>query len=418
MNVKMLLGILKNNILSVLCAVVAIAAIIGLWPASNYKTQLQSKVKASEQMVASMQGLLTKPRSQPVVELEATSSAPLDRFPSAPVIEAGNKAKAKMATESKQIASEAVRINKHNPLVAGVLPEPKQAARIIDFRTAYLRMFERDLPNKLRASRPPTPKELDDAAKELWDKKYKDQVYKQPNGSSNEQDLRTQWTTEVQTTLPDQLRLQKAESYQMYMEPDALVPNPGITPMSQPTADQIFSAQMTLWVTEDVVNAIAKLNAGSKNVESSPVKHLVKLEVPPTLVTAGQPAAGGEGGTAAPVAVSATGRVSNSMYDVLTFHLVVNVESDDVEPFLLELTRDRFVTVTEMEVTPIDAAEQKAAGFIYGNKPIVQLNLQCEDLLLRQWTKPLMPDIVKKILQVDAPAPVAPPAEGGEAPQP
>ena len=48
-----------------------------------------------------------------------------------------------------------------------------------------------------------------------------------------------------------------------------------------------------------------------------------------------------------------------------------------------------------MNLTAVDNAVAKADGFVYGNAPIVQVQLAGEALLMRSWTKPLVPEKVK-----------------------
>ena len=115
-----------------------------------------------------------------------------------------------------------------------------------------------------------------------------------------------------------------------------------------------------------------------------------------------------------PPTVSATGRTSNETYDVVIFGLSLNVEADAVETFLLELTRDRFFTVTQLDINTVDAAAEAQAGYIYGDKPVVRLNMQVEALFLRSWTTPLMPPAVKTQLGVGVPKPAAPEPEKTE----
>ena len=68
------------------------------------------------------------------------------------------------------------------------------------------------------------------------------------------------------------------------------------------------------------------------------------------------------------------------------------------------LGQNRLIDVYNIDVSTVDTAERAAAGFMYGANPVVQLNLQCEALFMREWTVPLMPQTVKQELGIEAPA--------------
>ena len=57
-----------------------------------------------------------------------------------------------------------------------------------------------------------------------------------------------------------------------------------------------------------------------------------------------------------------------------------------------------------MDIITIDSGEALIAGYIYGSRPVVQLNLSCEELFFRQETIPFMPDPIKRSLGLTQPA--------------
>src|SRR5262249_15028281 len=102
---------------------------------------------------------------------------------------------------------------------------------------------------------------------------------------------------------------------------------------------------------------------------------------------------------------SPTGRVSNGLYDVVQFDVEMIVEADRVPMILEELGRGRFLSVFQVvSITAIDSSLNHAAGYYYGNKPVVDLRLKCEDIFLRDWTIPLMPPSVQKRVGAAPPA--------------
>jgi hypothetical protein len=96
---------------------------------------------------------------------------------------------------------------------------------------------------------------------------------------------------------------------------------------------------------------------------------------------------------------SPTGRVSNGLYDVVHFDVIMDVDAEMVPMVMSELSRERFITVRRIDnLMAVDSALEQVQGYFYGNRPVVRLTLACEALFLREWTKPLMPTGVKRIL--------------------
>jgi hypothetical protein len=99
--------------------------------------------------------------------------------------------------------------------------------------------------------------------------------------------------------------------------------------------------------------------------------------------------------------------------------MTVDVEADQVPMFLKTLSTNRFITVTRLEMNPVDSQLKQILGYVYGNRPVVTLDIDCEVLFMRQWTVKLMPDYIKRALGIPtdatqqpggAPAPAAPAA--------
>src|SRR5690606_12065396 len=184
------------------------------------------------------------------------------------------------------------------------------------------------------------------------------------------------------------------------------------------TPEEAWYAQLGLWVQQDIVDAIARANTGAANVTESLVKHLLRVEIPdnPYVLQARANANPGEAvdpmavATADPNAplpkhyeVSLTGRVSNPIYDVVQFRLIVNVDATRLPQFVQELTSGQLFYVREMSAVVVDSAQQMAQGFIYGKQPVVTVTLDCEELFLRAWTTQYMPEPVKLTLGVTSP---------------
>ena len=80
---------------------------------------------------------------------------------------------------------------------------------------------------------------------------------------------------------------------------------------------------------------------------------------------------------------SVTGRVTNGVFDVVDFYVVLNVQAGDVERVIQELEHNRLLTVTQSEVVAVNSAAMQLQGYYFGKTPIVTLTLKCEELYMR-----------------------------------
>jgi hypothetical protein len=178
----------------------------------------------------------------------------------------------------------------------------------------------------------------------------------------------------------------------------------------------IWYAQVALWVHEDVCRAIAEVNKPAKSVEASPIKRIMSFTLPFGQGMYVRPVATGENGVSqaaftgaggadlGPPAnaepkrafiISPTGRACNSMYDVVAFTVVLHVDQTKIPEILKALSQNRFITVRGMDLTRVDVKPLEQAGYVYGANPIAEITLDCEMLLLREWTVPWMPSAIK-----------------------
>jgi hypothetical protein len=74
-------------------------------------------------------------------------------------------------------------------------------------------------------------------------------------------------------------------------------------------------------------------------------------------------------------------------------------------PWILEcLVRNKLISVLNVEsIIAENVSVAEKDGFFYGPLPVVRIRLQCEALFLREWTGPLMPDTVKRLLAAASP---------------
>lgn len=414
----------------VFCVIMLIAVIaIPMFISGQQKT-LQTELDKRKKTNDDIAAVLKKPRHQPVVSTDPDATAPpLTEFPNERVIAAGENAIVGVQKQSMAMKDMSEQINVHRVLQPGSLPAPTDP---FSFKRVYLAQFETEIPKLLQSATPPTDEEIklrsDQEAQKLTDQMPKNSA----TGEVYAKEVLAQNIAMMQASLPEKMRQDAATQHKMYMAPTALSIQPAMAPSAPgaanvaPDAESIWLAQMGLWIQQDVVSAIAKLNAASTNVASSPVKQLVQLYVPADrsmYVLPGAGAPGSAAATAAPAAgtpgaslvptstdtdafpkdynASVTGRVSNGVFDVVEFYVVLNVQAGDVERVIQELERNRLLTVTVSEIQAVNSAAMQLQGYYFGKTPIVTLTLKCEELYMRDWTHTLMPGPIKTFLNVD-----------------
>lgn len=410
----------KNNILSILCGVVVLVAIVvPFWPMGGYRESLESRLAERVTVYNSLNDVRTKSRTLPVVNPDNPTPQPLEVFPNEQIIAKGNEVKTAFETQSKQLMDEVIKLNRHTLLVPGSLPAASSTSLLFRFRDQYRDAIANGFPRMLKRGIPPTAESIKLATEKLYNAKYRPQLGGTVLGSAPgmdraKQNLLEEFKIESER-IPQQERERVATSSLIYMNPDALPFNQVFNANNAPQPADVWYAQLDLWLIEDVAKAILETNAGAKSVLEAPVKHLIRVDVPklpnnPYVLGPGQ-ALDGEltgpapkvtdlgvaGGSPSPVPM-VTGRVSNPLYDVVHFNLVVNVEAASIVKFIQTLSKNRFITVLETSVTAVDSNALKQQGFLYGDKPVVQLTLKCEAIFFHKWSRELMPKVVADAL--------------------
>ena len=217
----------------------------------------------------------------------------------------------------------------------------------------------------------------------------------------------------------------------------------------QPTDVDCFNAQIGLWVQETVADnlmraneqALSRLPTEHRNVLFAPVKHLMSIsvanapygdprpvgpaaadgepDVPQTDVGAIRGGAGKapaeapqepaeqtpspeESTAGVPMdpaatierdyALSPSGRPRNTpFYDAVAFKVMLRCDARMVPYVVEQLQAESFLTVLNIEMIAVDPAVAAQQGYVYGDRPVMQLSMQCEIPFMRAWLVPLMP---------------------------
>jgi hypothetical protein len=275
---------------------------------------------------------------------------------------------------------------------------------------------------ELTAGMPPTPEEVRFAGETLAnDIRAKKLVFTSQNQPANQPQVEAEIADRTRK-LPIEMRDKIATSAKVYVNPNTFEFNQRIITGggAAPDTYEIYSAQLSYWIQSDVVQAVKELNANSKKVEDSPVKHLVRIRTKPygtagpIFITGPEMTAAADANAALPKVpqVSTTGRVSNGLYDVFHFEVEADVDADKVADFLRGLGTKRFITPLYVDVKAKDNAQALAEGHVYGNKPVVTVRAECEILYLRAWNSQFMPPGLKTKLGITTEAPAGGTTDG------
>ena len=417
--------IVKKNLLSIICGVIALVAIAAIptFIRSQQKT-LVAKLNDRVTTFQKLHDLQTKQRRQPVVTVDPNATVPdLPGFPGPKVIESGKAAIAKVQAQSVQLEKLATDMNKHELLVPGSLPTPSDP---FAFQRRYEEELDQNIPKLLVSITPPTQQEIEAQKVELR-KKIEAAAQRDEKGKILFEDAVQSDIAKQLSELPDNMRKNAASQYKMYMNRNtALDHSPsmasGNSGMSQVPPEEIWLAQLGLWIQQDVAKALADANASSSSVATSPVKELVEIEIPHGREVYAVPGAAGAAPSpmgAAPASsvatngptdalpkdfgTSPTGRVCNGVFDVVHFTVCVNVDATQVNKVIQQLQHARLLTVYWSDISVVNSVEKQQEGYFYGPVPVVTLTLRCEELFMRSWTRPLMPQSIKQFLNVQEP---------------
>lgn len=275
-------------------------------------------------------------------------------------------------------------------------------------------------------------------------------------------DLEVRETQKIKGTIPRELTLEEREKvaqtllerrlaeYQTRAQEISFYASPSIFPAAGPSGtsqsfrptegdlnilsrggDDIrlaffFIYQWDLWFADDLLTAARLANTGADGrptgVERSVVKRLERIAIAKPDGTysgsggerdvdplTGQPATlqpASPGLVPVDPRVSYSGRVSlngNKVYDVRRATVTAIVSSARLPEFLAAIERTNFMTVTDVDATPVSVYDDLRDGYYYGPEHVVRATIEVESVWLRSWTAPLMPRDLKERLGIEEP---------------
>lgn len=315
------------------------------------------------------------------------------------------------------------------PLVDEVLPTAAKTQPRDEFKRAYREAFTA-MVDRLRATDKPTDQELKEAEeREAQRQKAEEALLSSPwaiGRVASGEKRRLGATDRVRSLWADarvRFSLERAKGISMYIDPGALRMHDLVSRDAPPEVADIWQAQMSLWIQRDIVGALADVNerAAKKHADGGhadrawvahlPIKRLISLSIAPFL--------GGPGGgqsnwqNVGLLYPSFTKRGNNEQFFMVPLVLRLVVETEEIPSVLDALVEASFMTPVQIsydEVRP----NWRQIGYVYGQKPVVALNINLEAYYSHGVFGPFMPTGPGSIAEVlKQPITSIAPAEGG-----
>lgn len=414
------LEFLRNHWVSLLCGVVAAAALVfGIMGMTSdaVRKRMQSEI---------------------LQRTHASSIANLKRNPKNDEIIAREKKRVELFdAEIKRTMEIARKINARDPLLPDVFPRPRQEVDRFRFREAY-RDAMSQLPVRLHAGTLPTQAEIEEERLNVQDMLALEQE-KTPGGAAvttpgagpvgrgvpavgvaggyRGPGLGTRLGTAPKYDPVLRARVSKARQIRCYVDEDSFHVSPIVDSSEAPSLLDMWLAQVGYWVQADLVSAIADFNDQAARtlgpdqvyVEFMPVKRLDQVQILgyqtkdglkpfPTRTQTGT----GMGRTMQQQAASSfTKRVCNELYDVVRLRLTVVADQREVLRLIDRISKQNFFTCVGASYEVVDRQrEEQQEGYLYGSAPVIRVTLDYEFYMLRDVYQPLMPDPVLELLGI------------------
>ena len=350
----------------------------------------------------------------------ATRIETLMRYPrNSDCIEARRRRVAGVQREYEAVQDYVARLNRRQPLIDGVLPIPRSVVERYAFGEAYAAAVV-GLVKRLGAAGPPGSAEVEVAQREVDE--LRDWLAEQ-NGDQIRPRQRPQPKIVTESghkrsirpnikggdsRLDARLRanVNRARDILCYADPDSFHVSPAIY-ARPPSMEEIWHAQVGLWIQQDLVKAVARLNDEAvaahgdrdAHVQYSPVKRIVEVDILGYFAD----------GVTIPFASIDDGRASESAaarlnpemagdrdVDVVRFRVALIVDQRDLLHVVDRIVGENLYRCVNLSfLTPPD---ERKAGYLYGSEPVVCAQLYIEAHFVRKLFEPLMPEEVLRRL--------------------
>jgi hypothetical protein len=152
--VYLILALAKKHLFSLICLVVAGGAAGSIFYFNGWYADLRDRVSARQSVYQHLTSLATKARTLPIVDPDSNTTDPLKRFPTDPIIKAGEDVTANVALDSAGMLKFADDLDKHDVLLPGILPNNPSQSMGVKFQQVYAAAIDYMTPDHRDASMP------------------------------------------------------------------------------------------------------------------------------------------------------------------------------------------------------------------------------------------------------------------------
>jgi hypothetical protein len=428
------MAFIRTHLVSLLSGVAGLAfvaiAVVGMM-----SDRVEKQMATWAELGAQLRSLMTNPKNEEIIAAEAARG---ERF----------------KQEYAETVAVAEQINRRAPLLDGVFPVPVRARGTYDFRDAYRQAVSRLATGPLAGGDLPTEADIQEAARDIEELAEREAEERgeapaiartEPRpavpappipGLSVEIAGMRKSGMAAGTRAPGapatgvapadprrdpraRAAIARARSIRCYVttDPTADTPSFHISPIAlsteEPPLDQMWYAQVGLWIQQDIVAAIAELNEQAARrlkpedvyVENMPVKRLVAIRIGGYVTEHGiidfPLAARTPGRVGVNLGSAFTGRVSDSQFDVLRFTLQIVVDQRALLSVIDAITRQNFYECIGCRFEVVRPSDPDyAAGYLYGSAPVVRATLDFEAYMSRRLYEELFPREVRVALGI------------------
>lgn len=416
-----------------------------------------------------------KKMQEELTRTKATTIRSLMSTPVNETVIAAEIARGEQLTQEFARTQEVVKqINRRAPLMPGIFPKPATLVAPLQFRENYVKVVA-DLPRSLAADTLPTASDIQEEQRNVEDliaqerEKLEEEQADDLAGAGPRPPVRTgagrappsfddpddrfggvvmgggggggvvmgggggrmargggarggammpgpQQTFTAPTTDPKydpiyRARVTKARSIHCYIDPQTFQVSPIARETTPPSVEEMWNAQVSVWIQEDVVRAIAGLNGQAAEkldrndiaLEHVPVKRLVAVRVLGYELPNGQrvafrvdPGVGAGPFQAPPVGSTLTGRVTGGDIDVVRFMVQLVVDQRQIPRVIDAISRANFFQCVGVSYEAVNRqTEEMQLGYFYGTAPVVKLTLDFEAYMAVEAYADLMPPEVR-----------------------
>src|SRR5882762_5439513 len=192
------MDIIKKNMWSIVCGVVAILAVVStFYPLNGKFEELNTKLQSSA--------------------ADNSKVKKLNQFPTDKVIERGKQVVGKVHTESEKLQAKALAMNERRPLVPNALPKGGQV-HLAAFKEAYYAGLEQ-MKLDMDATTVPTTEEVTKHGAEIFKEQFAPLINKFGDQEQNRAEVEAAFA-EYKLTLPRDMRMERSKSHSMYIMGD------------------------------------------------------------------------------------------------------------------------------------------------------------------------------------------------------